>query len=60
MSARIPPFRLSDGFGRGLFQSLLKSAESLAIRRRRHAGFGTTEVHELEHDIQNYYYVNRI
>ncbi len=31
----------------------------VAERYFRDAGFRTTEVHELEHDIQNYYYVNR-
>lgn len=31
----------------------------VAERYFKDAGFGTTEVHELEHDIQNYYYVNR-
>jgi hypothetical protein len=31
----------------------------LAERMFREAGFGAVEVHELEHDIQNYYYVCR-
>ena len=31
----------------------------VAERYFRDAGFQTTEVHELDHDVQNYYYVNR-
>lgn len=31
----------------------------LALSMLQEAGFGHTEVHQLEHDIQNYYYVNR-
>ncbi|NVK40744.1 MAG: methyltransferase domain-containing protein [Oceanospirillaceae bacterium] len=31
----------------------------LAVEMLREAGFARTDVHQLEHDIQNYYYVNR-
>ncbi len=44
----------ADGAGLGAMWGV-----ELARKMLAEAGFGGIEVHELEHDVQNYYYVNR-